>query len=44
MIPETDPRISVKIEIMDVFIAGYAYTIVKNVSSEIISEEMGVGP
>lgn len=44
IIPEIDPRTSVMIEIMDVFIAGDAYIIVKNILSEIINEKILVGP
>lgn len=40
MMPETDPRTSVTIEIMDVLIAGDAYTIVRNVLSQIINEKI----
>lgn len=40
MMPETDPRTSVTIEMMDVFIVGDAYTIVTNVLSQIINEKI----
>lgn len=40
MMPETDPKTSVTIEMMDVFIAGDAYKIVRNVVSQIINEKI----
>lgn len=40
MMPETDPKTSVTIEMMDVFIAGDAYTTVRNVASQIINEKL----
>lgn len=37
--PETHPRTSVTIEIIDVFIASNAYTIVRNVLSQVINQK-----
>lgn len=40
MMPETDPRTSVTIEMIDGFIARDAYTIVRNIISQIINKKL----